>query len=126
MATLAKIGLCELALGAMLGWVVAVGVDNRQWLVDRGIRSPRRLLQCHLDLVIMGLILIAVGVALDPLPVAVAIPLVIGTWVNPLLFLPLAVSDRVERAGPYRAVTLLSFACTSGSLLAAAIVGLTR
>lgn len=56
-------------------------------------------------------------------PVAIAVALVFGTFVNPLLFVPLAFDPQVERRLWYRALALVSFVGVSGGLLAAAVVG---
>jgi hypothetical protein len=71
----------------------------------------------------MGLILIGVGLAIPSLPRAIALALVFGTAVNPLLFVPLAFDPGVEKRLWYRALAIVSFAGVSGGLVAAAIVG---
>jgi hydroxylaminobenzene mutase len=123
-STLAKVGFVELAVGALAGWIV---VMSREWpnvLKRAGVRVPRRLLQVHLDLVLMGLILIAVGLALPDLSAAIAIPLAFGTWVNPLLFVPLAFTPEIDKRRSYRALSAVSFVCVSGGLVAVAIEAL--
>jgi len=119
----AKAGLVELALGAVLGWAVLVRHERPVWLTRIGIREPHRVLQTHLDLVIMGVLLVAVGLALPALVPWIAVPLVLGTWVNPLLFVQLAFDGGYAARPAYRVVTALSFTATSGSLVAAAVVG---
>jgi uncharacterized membrane protein YphA (DoxX/SURF4 family) len=126
MATLVKIGLCELAVAGLMGWTIVARVERPDLLTRAGIRSPRRLLQAHLDYVMMSLILVAVGLALPGLTTWIAAPLVFGTLVNPTLFLPLAWDEEWQKRTPYRAVTLISFLAMSGSLVAAAIDGLGR
>lgn len=121
---LVQIGLCELALGALLGWAVVARLERPERLARVGIRSPRRLLQMHLDHVMMGLILIAVGLALTDLPDVVTGALIFGTIVNPALFLPLAFSEDAAQHPVDRAVTITSFVATSGGLVAAAAIGL--
>jgi hydroxylaminobenzene mutase len=118
-----RIGLVELALGGLLGWAMVLRAEAPDWLRRRGIVAPQRIRQVHLDYVMMGLILIAVGVAIPDLSEAIAIPLVFGTLVNPFLFVPLAFDPDVERRAWYRALAVVSFLGVSGGLLAAAIVG---
>ena len=65
MSTIVRIGLLELAFGAMLGWVVAGNFIAPQLLRRAGVVHARRILQAHLDYVIMGIILIAIGLAID-------------------------------------------------------------
>jgi len=118
-----RFGLVELALGGLLGWAMVVRDERPDWLRRIGIVAPQRIRQVHLDYVMMGLILIAVGLAVPDLPTAVAIALVFGTFVNPFLFVPLAFSPDVEKRTWYRALAVVSFIGVSGGLVIAAIVG---
>jgi hypothetical protein len=118
-----RIGLLELALGGLLGWAMVVRREAPEWLRRAGVVAPQRIRQVHLDYVMMGLILIGVGLAIPDLPVAIAVPLVFGTIVNPFLFVPLAFDPEIERRGWYRALAVVSFLGVSGGLVAAAIVG---
>lgn len=124
MSTLVKVGLCELALGALSGWVVVLRTEHPEVLRRLGVRSPRRVLQAHLDWIIMGLILIAVGTALPDLPNWLAWTLGFGALVNATLFVPLAFSEDASKALPYRAITLLSFTAMSVGTVGAAAVAL--
>lgn len=117
------VGLGELALGGLLGWAM-VAQDQRPDLVKRaGVVAPHRIRQVHLDYVFMGLILIAVGLAIPDLSNWIAIPLVFGTFVNPALFVPPAFSRTVSERLWYRALAVASFLALSGALVAAAITG---
>ncbi|MDQ3724646.1 MAG: hypothetical protein M3335_01945 [Actinomycetota bacterium] len=118
-----RIGLVELALGALLGWAMVVRDERPEWLKRIGIVAPQRIRQVHLDYVMMGLILIGVGLAVPDLPTAVAVALVFGTLVNPFLFVPLAFDPDAAQRLWYRALATVSFICVSGALVAAAIVG---
>jgi hypothetical protein len=117
------IGLGELALGGLLGWAMVLRAERPELLSRIGIVAPQRIRQIHLDYVMMGLILIAVGLAVPDLPVAVAVALVFGTAVNPFLFLPLAFDPEIQQRLWYRSLAVVSFVGVSGGLLAAAIVG---
>jgi hypothetical protein len=118
-----QIGLVELALGGLLGWAMVVREENPAWLRRIGIVAPARIRQVHLDYVMMGLILVGVGLAIPDLPDAIAVALVFGTVVNPLLFVPLAFDPDVKERSWYRSVAVVSFLGVSGGLVAAAIVG---
>jgi hypothetical protein len=120
---LIRAGLIELALGGLLGWAMVVREERPEWLKRIGVVAPARIRQVHLDYVMMGLILVAVGLAIPSLPTAIAVALVFGTAVNPFLFVPLAFDPDVERRAWYRALATVSFLAVSGGLLAAAIVG---
>jgi hypothetical protein len=118
-----RIGLIELALGGLLGWAMVVRDEKPEWLRQIGVVAPQRIRQVHLDYVMMGLILIAVGVAVPDLPTAIAVALVFGTLVNPLLFVPLAFAPDTDQRGWYRVLAVVSFIGVSGGLLAAAVAG---
>jgi hypothetical protein len=118
-----QIGLIELALGGLLGWAMVVREEKPDWLTRIGVIAPHRIRQVHLDYVMMGLILIGVGLAIPSLPEVIAVALVFGTVVNPLLFVPLAFDPGVEKRLWYRSLSVVSFIGVSGGLVAAAIVG---
>jgi hypothetical protein len=118
-----RIGLIELALGGLLGWAMVVRDERPEWLRRIGVVAPQRIRQVHLDYVMMGLILIAVGLAVPDLPIAVAAALVFGTFVNPFLFVPLAFDPDAEKRLWYRVLAVVSFLAMSGSLVVAAVVG---
>jgi hypothetical protein len=118
-----RIGLVELAIGGLLGWAMVLRDERPDWLRRIGIVAPQRIRQVHLDYVMMGLILIGVGLAVPDLPTAVAAVLVFGTFVNPLLFVPLAFRPDVDKRLWYRSLAVVSFLAMSGSLVVAAIVG---
>jgi len=125
-AILVKIGLCELAVAGLFGWLIVIRLERPAWLTRAGVESPRRVMQAHLDFVTMGLILVAVGVAVPGLSTWIAAALAFGALVNPSLFLPLAFDEAMAKRLPYRTITLLSFVAMSGSLVAVAITALGR
>ena len=49
MDVLTRIGLVELAFGALLGWAVTATMITPQLVERVGVRKPRRILQAHLD-----------------------------------------------------------------------------
>lgn len=118
-----RIGLVELAIGGLLGWAMLIRSEKPEWIKRAGIVAPRRILQTHLDYVLMGLILIAVGSAVPDLPDAFAAMLVFGTVVNPFLFVPLMFNPETEKRLWYRALSFVSFIGVTVGLIAAAIVG---
>lgn len=124
MSTLARIGLVELAVGAVLGWVVALNLtdDAAAWMRRLRISSPRRLLQCHIDYLMMGLILIAVAAVAPHLAGQWQGLLVAGSIANPAGFLVLAFGEKHSKNPVYRAFVFASFSAMSGSLVAIAAV----
>ena len=118
-----QIGLVELTLGALLGWGMVAQLTRPDLVKRIGIVAPQRIRQVHLDYVMMGLILIAVGLAVPDLPGFWAAYLVFGTIVNPFLFVPPAFRPEVQERLWYRAFSLVSFFGVISGLVAAAIVG---
>ena len=123
MNLLIQVGLIELAIGALLGWAVVIRSERPGWIQRIGVVQPHRILQMHLDFIIMGLIAIAVGLVLPDIPKAAAWLLVFGTFVNPLLFGPLAFSKEVEQRLWFRAASVVSFLAISVALVWAAVLG---
>lgn len=123
METLPLAGLYLLALGTLLGWPVALQHVAPSALTRVGIQHPRRLLQMHLDYVLMGILLVAVGVALPEAPSWVVVPLIAGAVVNPLLFLPLAFREDAGASPVYRVVSTASFLAMSVGAVGAAVHG---
>ena len=121
MPLLSTLGLISLALAGLSGWLVLAATQKAQWFRDHGIAAPRRFLSLHLDWVMMGLILIAVDQAVSERPEWITALLAFGLIVNPLLFLPLAWGPGAKDSRPYQAVTVASFAATSGGLTALAV-----
>ncbi len=123
MDLLLQIGLIEIAIGAMLGWLMVIREQKPEWIKRIGIVRGHRILQIHLDFVLMGLILIAVGLVVPDPPAALQAVLIFGTFFNPLLFVPLAFDPEFDRKLWYRALSVVSFVAISGGLIWAAILG---
>lgn len=123
MNLLIQVGLIELAVAALLGWAVVIKTQRPEWLKRIGVIQPHRVLQVHIDYLLMGLIAIAVGVVLPDLPRAAVYLLIFGTVMNPLLFVPLAFSKSVDSRLWFRALSMLSFLAISVALVWAAVSG---
>jgi hypothetical protein len=120
---LIQVGLIELAIAALLGWAVVIRSEKPEWIKRIGIVQPHRILQVHLDFIMMGLIAIAVGVVLPDIPDLAAYLLAFGTFVNPLLFVPLAFSKTADERLWFRILSVVSFAAISVALVWAALLG---
>ncbi|MGA7395927.1 MAG: hypothetical protein WBW62_00620 [Solirubrobacterales bacterium] len=123
MDLLVQVGLVELAIAALLGWAMVIREEKPEWLTRIGVVAPHRVRQVHLDYVMMGLISIAVGLAIPDIPDLAAALLIFGTVVNPLLFVPAAFSKDIDQRFWYRTISVISFLAMSVALVWAAIVG---
>jgi hydroxylaminobenzene mutase len=85
--------------------------------------QQHRIRQLHLDFLMMGLILIAVGLVVSGPPPLLQGMLIFGTIVNPSLFVPLAFNPGVDQKLWFRGLSLVSFIAVSGGLVWAAILG---
>ena len=123
MNLLIQVGLIELAIAALLGWAVVIRSERPEWIQRIGVVQPHRILQIHLDYIMMGLIAIAVGVVLPDFPEPAAWLLAFGTFVNPFLFVPLAFSKTADANLLYRVISVVSFLAISVALVWAALLG---
>ncbi len=123
MDLLIQIGLIELAVGGLLGWAVVLRKEKPDFFQRIGLKQPRAVLQIHLDYILMGLILIALGTVLEEPPPALAGLLIFGTVVNPLLFLPGAFDRANEKKPAFRIVAVASFTAISVGLVWSVLLG---
>jgi hypothetical protein len=126
MALLVKLGICELAVAALSGWTMVAIVERPEVLKRAGFRHLGRIRQMHLDLLFMGTIVTVVGLAVHPIPTWVAGLLVFGAFLQPLMFLPLAVNAELGQKLAYRGFSALLFTASSIAWVALAAVALER
>lgn len=127
MPLLAKLGICELTVAALSGWAMVATVERPEALKRIGLRHLGRIRQAHLDLLFMGTILTAVGVAVGSIPTWVGALLVLGAFVQPLMFLPLAVNAGLVRSSiAYRVVNTTVLVGFSVGWVGLALVVLSR
>jgi hypothetical protein len=126
MALLVKLGICELAVAALSGWAMVAIVERPEALERVGFRHLGRIRQAHLDLLFMGTIVTVVGLAVHPIPTWVAILLVSGAFIQPLMFVPLAVRPDIGQKLAYRGLGGVLFSASSIAWISIAIIGLSR
>jgi hypothetical protein len=119
-------GLVQIAVGALTGFPYAAAVYRPGLIAKAGVKAPGRIRQLHLDLIIMGGLVTAAGVAMPRLPRSVSVPLAVGCWTNALAFAPPAVRPAIEKAPLYRALVAASFATTTAGWVAVAGVAIRR
>jgi hypothetical protein len=125
-ALLVKLGICELALAALSGWAMVAIVEWPEALKRAGFRHLSRIRQAHLDLIFMGTIVTVVGLAVNPVPTWVAALLVLGAFLQPLMFLPLGVRPELAQKLAYRGFSGLLFSASSVAWVSLAIIALSR
>lgn len=105
MTLLSQLGIYELAVGVLSGWVMVMTIESPEFLRRAGVRQIARIRQAHLDVLFQGVILVAVGLAIDPLPAWIGVLLVLGAFLAPLLLGVLAFQPQLQREStPYRAI----------------------
>lgn len=115
------VGAALLALGALLGWLVALTVDRPGVLTRFGVANPHRVRQVHLDFIMMGIMLIAIGTAFPALPIWTQLLVVVGAITNPLLFVPLAFKAELAKRTWFRVASFASFSTVSVGLVLVAL-----
>ena len=121
MNPLVTAGITELTTAALSGWLMVLVIQAPSVLRRAGVRRPQRIRQAHLDLVMMGTILVAAGAAVPRLPGWVAMLITLGAVLQPLLFLPLAVRPGLARARAFQTLVAAVFAATSAGWVALAV-----
>jgi hypothetical protein len=81
---LIKLGICELAVGVLSGWAMIALVDRPEALKRLGVRQLARVRQTHLDLLMQGTILVAIGAAVASVPTWIGALLVLGAYAAPI------------------------------------------
>lgn len=94
---LVKLGICELAAGALSGWAMVAMVERPEGLKRLGVRQLGRIRQTHLDLLMQGTILAAVGAAVTSVPTWIGILLVLGAYIAPLTLGVLAFRPELQK-----------------------------
>jgi hypothetical protein len=102
---LSQLGIFELAVGVLSGWLMVMTLEAPDVLRRLGVRQMGRIRQAHLDLLMQGTILIAVGLAVDPLPTWIGVLLVAGAFLAPPLLGVLALFPELrEESIAYKAI----------------------
>jgi hypothetical protein len=97
MPLLVKLGICELAAGVLSGWAMIAMVEKPETLKRLGVRQLARIRQTHLDLLMQGTILVAIGAAVASVPTWIGILLVLGAYVAPLTLGVLAFRPELQK-----------------------------
>ncbi|QNE35343.1 hypothetical protein [Leifsonia shinshuensis] len=115
------VGLVSVTVGAISGFALMLAVERPQMLRKFGIVDPVRVRQAHLDWIMMGVVLIAVGLAVPGLNPLAAVLIAFGGIVNPASFVPMAFSKAVADTVWFRVISYVSFTALSAGLLIGAV-----
>jgi hypothetical protein len=127
MPLLSQLGIVELAIGVLSGWLMVLTIESPELLRRAGMRHLGRIRQAHLDLLFQGVILVAVGLAVDPLPTWIGVLLVTGAFLAPLLLGVLAFNAELQKGSlAYRAINTVVLVGFTAGWIALAITALGR
>eukprot|EP00906_Rhabdomonas_costata_P008093 RCo011552 len=125
--SLVSSGVLELSMFALLGWLLAAfhirsgGQDPDQGLAGTSVGpfvSYRKVVQAHIDGILMGIIQMLIGSVLAPYITGTTSALLIaGSWANPCLFLVPAVSPSAPKKTWMKGLSTLSFLTTSAAYI---------
>ncbi len=85
MPLLSLLGIFELTVGVLSGMLMVMTLEAPDLLRRLGVRQMGRIRQAHLDLLMQGTILVAIGLAVDPLPTWIGVLLIAGAFLAPPL-----------------------------------------
>jgi hypothetical protein len=124
---LVKLGICELAVGVLSGWAMVAMVERPEALKRAGVRQLGRIRQTHLDLLMQGTILVAIGAAISSAPTWIGILLVIGAYLAPLTLGVLAFRPELQKGSiVYRGLNTAVLAGFTVGWVALAVTVLSR
>jgi hypothetical protein len=124
---LVKLGICELAVGALSGWAMIAIVERPEALKRLGVRQLGRIRQTHLDLLMQGTILAAVGAAVVSVPTWIGVLLVLGAYVAPLTLGVLAFRPDLQKGSiAYRGLNTVVLTGFTVAWVALAVTVLSR
>lgn len=127
MPLLVKLGICELAVGVLSGWAMIAMVEKPAALKRLGVRQLGRIRQTHLDLLMQGTILAAIGAAATSVPTWIGILLVIGAYLAPLGLGVLAFRPELQKGSiVYRGLNTAVLAGFTVAWVALAVTVLSR
>ena len=127
MPLLIKLGICELATGVVSGWAMIATVERPEGLKRLGVRQLGRIRQTHLDLLMQGTILVAIGAAVTSVPTWIGTLLVLGAYVAPLTLGVLAFRPELQKGSIlYRGVNTAVLAGFTVAWVALAVTVLSR
>jgi hypothetical protein len=102
-------------------------VEKPEALKRRGVRQLARIRQTHLDLLMQGTILVAIGAAATSVPTWIGILLVLGAYVAPLTLGVLAFHPELQKGSiVYRGLNTAVLAGFTIAWVALAVTVLSR
>ena len=101
-------GSAQLFVAVLLGWALAF--HDAKGISYRFFKNKKRLLQSHLDDIMMGTLQLAIAATFEMIAPVVVAPLVIGSWINAKIFLILCVTNNAANSWLFfRPLVIVSF-----------------
>jgi hypothetical protein len=115
MAELKFAGAVLLSVALAMGWVLALLRTPAAGLIGKVIRSPRQLLRCHIDYLMMALFLFAFAALVEWPPMWLVWTAIVGAAVNPFMFFLTALVPEWDQKPPkwYEGLAIASFLATT-------------
>ncbi|MGW6461869.1 hypothetical protein ACWF94_39060 [Streptomyces sp. NPDC055078] len=127
MPFLVKAGIVELTVAVLSGWLMVYVTNTpKEKRIQHGVRDARRIRQAHLELLMMGAMITAIGAAVPSPPMVAAVVIVVCSWVAPLSFLPVAVRPELAKTTWMRVLDTTVFVGLSLGYIVLAVDVLTR
>lgn len=105
-------GLLEICFAILLGWYLAASIAFKPKVIPP-FNSFKRVLQAHIDYILMGILQIIVGLVVggmqNPLSNTVLYMLIFGSWANASSFLAIAISESFVRTTGGQIFSVISF-----------------
>jgi hydroxylaminobenzene mutase len=96
-------GVIVLTAAVLSGWAMVLILDRGR-AKRLGIVAPHRIRQAHIELLMMGTILVAIGAAVPDPPIVFMALMSISAWVAPLNFVPVAFKPEWGEKAGYKLV----------------------
>lgn len=121
-------GAVLVILSLALGWLLVAKRYLSLSAVNRIIRDDTKIVKCHVEYILMALLLFAFYFLRFDLPLTLVISACAGAFLNPSLFLVLAIKPDIRKnvGSPFSVISTFSFILTTFGFGASALLVLYR
>ena len=116
-------GSILILLSILLGWIIVAGRYLKVSAVRRMIKDDVKLVKCHLEFIVMALLMFAFFLLNIGLPAWLAYPACIGAGTNPSLLIVMAVNPDTDTGAlsPFGILSACSFLITTAGIGGSAV-----